>query len=189
MVLTPSKMVPLGTKAPNFTLPAASGGTVSLEDFEESKVLVVAFICNHCPYVKHVIDGFVDLVDDYAGEDVNFIAINSNDAERYPEDSFEKMKEYAKEGDYPFVYAYDESQEVAKAYSATCTPDFFVYDEDRELVYRGQMDDSRPGNNVPVTGEDLRAVIDAVLDDAPVDIEQKPSTGCNIKWKDSHFNL
>lgn len=183
MVLTPSVMIPLGTKAPDFNLPAVGGENVSLDTFEDKKALVVVFMCNHCPYVVHIIPGFIDLVNDYEDKDVAFVGINSNDATTHPEDSFEKMEEYAEEYDYPFVYAYDESQEVAKAYKAACTPDFYVFDENRELVYRGQMDDSRPGSGKEPTGEDLRFAIDAVLYDRPVGAEQKPSTGCNIKWK------
>ncbi len=185
MVLTPSNMIPLGTKAPDFTLPAVTSGTVSLGDFEETELLVVAFICNHCPYVKHIIPGLVDLVNDYLEKDVGFVAINSNDAKQYLEDSFANMELYAKKYAYPFSYVFDEQQEVAKAYKAACTPDFFVFDKDRELVYRGQMDDSRPENNIPVTGEDLRNVIDLLLEGKPVDVEQKPSVGCNIKWKNT----
>jgi len=183
MSLTPSAMIPLGTKAPDFNLPAVEGKNVSLADFQDKKVLVVVFMCNHCPYVVHIIDGFTKLVNDYKGADVAFIGINSNDAGTYPEDSFEKMQEYAQQGDYPFVYAYDESQEVAKAYKAACTPDFYIFNENRDLVYRGQMDGTRPGSRTEVTGEDLRVAIDLALVDKPVNTEQKPSTGCNIKWK------
>jgi thiol-disulfide isomerase/thioredoxin len=189
MVLTPSKEIPLGIKIPDFTLPPVSGGNVSVEDFSDSKVLVVAFICNHCPYVKHTLPGFIDLVNDYLDGGVSFLAINSNDAKQFPEDSFEKMKEYAQTYDYPFVYAYDELQEVAKAFKATCTPDFFVFNNERELVYHGQMDGSRPSNKIPVTGEDLRQAIDETLAGEPVSLEQKHSIGCNIKWKDSNFSL
>lgn len=182
-------MIPLGTKIPDFTLPVVLGGKISVKDFDDSKALVVAFICNHCPYVKHNIQGFIDLVNDYLDQGVSFVAINSNDAKQYPEDSFEKMKEYANKYEYPFIYAYDEQQEVAKAFKATCTPDFFVFNKQRELIYHGQMDDSRPSNKIPVTGEDLKAAIDSVLNDEPLEIEQKPSIGCNIKWKDSNFSL
>ena len=183
MSLTPSVMVPLGTKAPDFNLPAVDGKTYSLADFQDKKVLVVVFMCNHCPYVVHIMDDFIKLVNDYKTTDVAFIGINSNDADTYSDDSFEKMQEYAQDGEYPFVYAYDESQEVAKAYKAACTPDFYVFDSNRNLVYRGQADNSRPGSGKEVTGADLRAAIDAVLEDKPVSPEQKPSTGCNIKWK------
>jgi peroxiredoxin len=187
MVLTPSAMIPLGTKAPEFNLPSVGGENVSLSDFDDKKVLVMVFMCNHCPYVIHILDGFIDLVNDYREKDAAFVGINSNDATTHPEDSFEKMQEYAQQYNYPFVYAYDESQEVAKAYKAACTPDFYIFDQERKLVYRGQMDDSRPGGGAEVTGEDLRVAIDAVLEDKPVSDDQKPSTGCNIKWKGSFF--
>lgn len=183
MSLTPSTMIPLGTKAPSFTLPTTGGNEISLQDLDDREVLVVVFMCNHCPYVKHILDGFIDLVDDYDSDKVAFVGVNSNDANNYPEDNFEKMKELDELLDLPFIYAYDESQEIAKAYKAACTPDFYVFDQDRELVYRGQMDNSRPGNSKPVTGEDLRNAIDAVLAGDPVDENQKPSSGCNIKWK------
>jgi len=176
-------MLPLGTRAPDFNLPAVEGKNVSLADFQDKKVLVVVFMCNHCPYVVHIIDGFTELVNDYKDADVAFIGINSNDADTHPEDSFENMQEYAQQGDYPFVYAYDESQEVAKAYKAACTPDFYIFDENRDLAYRGQIDDTRPGSGAEATGEDLRGAIDSLIHSRPVTSEQKPSTGCNIKWK------
>jgi len=176
-------MIPLGSPAPEFDLPTIRGENVTLDTFKDKKALVVIFMCNHCPYVLHVLPGLVDLANDYKEANVAFIGINSNDAESHPEDSFKKMKEYADEYGYPFVYAHDESQDVAKAYHAACTPDFYVFNEKRELVYRGQMDDSRPGNRIEVTGRDLRAAIEAVLKDKEVDQQQKPSTGCSIKWK------
>jgi peroxiredoxin len=183
MVMTASTMLPLGTEAPGFALPDAVGNLVSLSDFEEAKTLVVVFMCNHCPFVKHVIDGLVKLVKEYQSRGVAFVGINANDVDEFPEDRPEKMVEFAREKGIMFPYLYDETQNVAKQYHAACTPDFFVFDENRRLVYRGQMDDSRPGSNVPVTGADLRAALDAILAEEPVPEEQKPSMGCNIKWK------
>ncbi len=183
MSLTPSAMIPLGTKAPEFHLPTVEGNDVSLADFQDKKVLVVVFMCNHCPYVIHILDGFIKLVNDYQRMDVAFLGINSNDASTHPEDSFEKMREYAEEYNFPFTYAYDESQEAAKAYKAACTPDFYIFNENRELVYRGQMDDSRPESGAEVTGQDLRDAIDSLIHSRPIASEQRPSTGCNIKWK------
>lgn len=184
MALTPSQMIPLGTKAPAFALPdVTSGKTVSLADFEDRKGLLVMFICNHCPYVKHVASELAKIGRDYAGKDLGMVAISANDVSTHPDDSPERMKEEAKSRGYTFPYLYDETQDVAKAYSAACTPDFFLFDAGRKLVYRGQLDDSRPGNNVPVTGKDLRAAIDAVLSDGAIPGPQRPSIGCNIKWK------
>ena len=183
MSLTPSTMLALGTTAPDFSLPTTGGKTVSLSTFTDSKLLVVMFICNHCPYVKHIQKGLVEVANDYQAKGVGFVAINSNDADNYPEDSFEMMEKEIELAGYPFLYAYDEDQSVAKAYNAACTPDIYVFDGERKLVYRGQLDDSRPGNDKPVTGQDLRASLDALLQDAPVSQDQKPSTGCNIKWK------
>lgn len=183
MALTPSKMIDLGTDAPEFNMIDTDGNTVSLGDFSDSKALVVAFICNHCPYVKHIRMGLVKLAEDYMDKGVSFVAINSNDPDYDSDDSYEMMKEEVQSVGYQFPYLLDETQEVAKAYKATCTPDFFVYDSDRKLVYRGQMDNSRPGNMVPVTGKDLRDALEALLSDKEVNSEQKPSTGCNIKWK------
>jgi peroxiredoxin len=183
MVLTPSTMLTLGTEAPDFSLPDTEGRTVSLSDFDDSPVLLVAFICNHCPYVHHVRDGFSKLASEYQAKGVAVVGINANDVENYPDDSPEKMKLEKANIGYTFPYLYDETQEVAKAYKAACTPDFFLYDKDRKLVYRGQMDSSRPGNGQPVTGEDLRAAMDAVLAGQPVSETQMPSAGCNIKWK------
>jgi peroxiredoxin len=183
MTMTASTMLPLGTDAPNFTLPDPEGSVVSLSDFDGARALLVVFMCNHCPFVKHVIDGFAKLVREYQPRGVAVVGINANDVNEFPEDRPEKMARFAREKDLTFPYLFDETQEVAKRYHAACTPDFFLFDEHRRLVYRGQMDDSRPGNNVPVTGSDLRAALDAVLEGEPVPEEQKPSMGCNIKWK------
>ncbi len=183
MAATASTMLPLGTKAMDFSLPDTEGRIVSLSDFSEAEALAVVFMCNHCPFVKHVIDGLVDLVRDYQDKGVAFIAINANDVETYPDDRPERMAEFARQKTFTFPYLYDQTQEVAKAYHAACTPDFFVFDGDRDLVYRGQMDDSRPGNNEPVTGADLRTALDAVLEGRPAADEQRPSMGCNIKWQ------
>ncbi|REK20908.1 MAG: thioredoxin family protein [Actinobacteria bacterium] len=179
-----SKMMPLGTKAPEFELPdAVSGGTVSITDFSDKKALLVMFICNHCPYVQHVRSELARLGSDYNNTDLGMVAISSNDIDAYPTDSPEMMKAEAEEQGYEFPYLFDEDQSVAAAYTAMCTPDFFLFGEDRALVYRGQLDASRPGNDVPVTGEDLRAAIDATLAGEQVSQEQKPSIGCSIKWK------
>ena len=183
MAETPSTMLPLGTKAPPFRLPDPDGKWTSLDDFKEAPALLVAFICNHCPYVKHLRSQFAALAKEYQARGVGIVAINSNDVENYPEDRPEKMAEEIKQVGYTFPYLYDESQEVAKAYRAACTPDFYLFDRDRRLVYRGQFDDSRPGNGRPVTGADLRAALDAVLSGRPVASRQRPSLGCNIKWK------
>ncbi len=176
-------MLSLGTQAPDFTLPDASGKSVSLGDFKPASALVVGFICNHCPYVKHLQSALAQLAREYQPRGVAFVAISSNDAARYPADAPAKMAEEAKAAGYSFPYLYDEAQSVAKAYRAACTPDFYVFDGSRRLVYRGQFDDSRPGNKLPTTGSDLRSTLDAVLAVKPVLQEQKPSLGCNIKWK------
>jgi peroxiredoxin len=183
MALTPSTMLPLGTSAPAFSLPDVSGKIVSIADFQNAPALLVMFICNHCPYVKHVRSGLAQLARDYQARGVAVVAISSNDAKSYPDDSPAKMAVEAKEAGYTFPYLYDESQAVARAYQAACTPDFFLFNRERQLVYRGQLDDSRPGNGIPVTGKDLRAALDAVLAGKPVVADQKPSIGCNIKWK------
>jgi len=184
MAKTPSNMLPLGTRAPDFTLlDTVSGNTLTLQELKSDSATVVMFICNHCPYVKHVNKGLVELANDYIPKGVSFIAINSNDVENYPDDSPDKMKAEAKRLGYPFPYLFDESQETAKSYDAACTPDFYVFDKNLMLVYRGQMDDSRPENGIPVTGRDIRAALDAVLAGMPVDSNQLPSLGCNIKWK------
>jgi peroxiredoxin len=183
MVMTASTMLPLGTSAPHFSLPDTQGKSVSLEDFKDAKALLVVFMCNHCPFVKHVLRDFVKLVKDYQPKGLAVVGINSNDVESFPDDSPELMAKIAKQMSFTFPYLYDENQEVAKKYHAACTPDFFLFDKERKLAYRGQMDDSRPGNNVPITGADLRAAINAVLTATPVAKQQKPSMGCNIKWK------
>jgi peroxiredoxin len=183
MALTPSTMLPLGSKAPDFRLPDTDGRTVSLDDFKDAPALLVIFLCNHCPYVKHVRHELAALARESRDRGVAIVGISANDAVVYPDDSPEQMAREKAEVGYVFPYLYDESQEVAKAYQAACTPDFFVFDRNRSLVYRGQMDDSRPGNGRPVTGKDLRAALDAVLAGTPVPEEQKPSMGCNIKWK------
>lgn len=183
MALTPSTMLPLNTKAPNFELPDTTGNVVSLSDFKNAPALLVAFICNHCPYVKHVKQAFTKLAKEYQARGVAVVAINSNDAVAHPDDSPDRMAEEVKLTGYSFPYLYDESQEVAKAYQAACTPDFFLFDKNRKLVYRGQMDSSRPGNNKPNDGADLRAALDAVLDNRLPAEQQLASIGCNIKWK------
>jgi len=183
MVDTPSTMAPLGMSAPAFRLPDTSGKLVSLDDLKEAPALLVAFICNHCPFVKHIRSHFAQLARDYQARGVAVVAISSNDVESYPEDGPEKMAEEVKGAGYTFPYLYDESQEVARAYRAACTPDFYLFDHNRRLVYRGQYDDSRPKNNKPVTGADLRAALDAVLAGREVPQDQRASLGCNIKWK------
>ncbi len=183
MVAVNSTMLPLGTKAPDFALPNVDGRTVSLADFQGRKALLVMFICNHCPFVKHIQAELARLGRDIQRKDVAVVAVMSNDAANYPDDSPAKMKEEAENAGYSFPYLYDETQAVAKAYRAACTPDFFLFDAEFRLVYRGQLDDSRPGNNIPVTGNDIRAAVDALLAGQPVPVEQRPSIGCNIKWK------
>ena len=184
MALTESNMLPLGTKAPDFILPdTVSGKNLSLEDIQSDVATVVMFLCNHCPYVLHVNEGLVELAKEYQELGVRFVAISSNDAENYPQDAPDKMTIHAEAVGYPFPYLYDESQEVAKAYDAACTPDFYVFNGDMRLVYRGQLDGSRPNSGKPVTGKDLRAALDAVLVGRPVANLQRPSAGCNIKWK------
>ncbi|MFW6359158.1 MAG: thioredoxin family protein [Chroococcales cyanobacterium] len=184
MARTESTMLELGTRAPDFQLPnVVSGETISLATFSGDKGLLVMFICRHCPFVKHIQDELAQIGKDYANSTLGIVAISANDAENYPDDSPENLKKMAQELDFSFPVCYDETQGVAKAYTAACTPDFFLFNGDRNLVYRGQLDDSRPGNDKPVTGKDLRAAIDAVLADQPVNSDQKPSIGCNIKWK------
>ncbi|MEH2315371.1 MAG: thioredoxin family protein [Nostoc sp.] len=184
MVLTASTMLPLGTKAPDFDLPeVVSGKATSLSTFADKKALLVMFICRHCPFVKHVQKELTQLGKDYFTGDLAIVAISANDAHNYPDDAPESLQAFATEQGFNFTLCYDESQETAKAYTAACTPDFFVFDDQRQLVYRGQLDDSRPSNGKPVTGADLRAAIEAVLAGKPVTSEQKPSVGCNIKWK------
>ncbi|RIV32440.1 thioredoxin family protein [Flagellimonas lutimaris] len=183
MARTPSNMLPLGTKAPDFDLlDTISDKKVALDDIKGEKGTVIMFICNHCPFVIHVNPQIVKLAKEYQEKGIAFVAISSNDVENYPQDAPHLMKEKAKEEDYSFPYLYDETQEVAKAYDAACTPDFYLFDSDMTLVYRGQLDDSRPGNGLPLTGTDLKNAMDAVLDSKEVDSDQKPSLGCNIKW-------
>ncbi len=184
MALTESNMLPLGTQAPAFTLPdTVSGEKLSLEDLKSDKATVVMFICNHCPYVIHVNEEMVRLAADYQTKGVAFVAISSNDVNNYPQDGPDKMKTHAAANGYNFPYLYDASQSVAKAYDAACTPDFYVFDGDLNLTYRGRLDASSPGNGQPVTGADLRGALDAVLADGEVAEKQYPSMGCNIKWK------
>ena len=183
MAVTASEMLPLGTMAPDFNLPDTAGNTVSLGDFKEAPALLVIFMCNHCPFVKHILDGLIKLIKEYQAKGVAVVGINSNDVANFPDDSQEMMAKVARESGFTFPYLYDEPQEAAKAYRAACTPDFFLFDSERTLVYRGQMDDSRPSNGIPVTGADLTAAIDAVIEGKPVSEEQTPSIGCNIKWK------
>lgn len=183
MALTESTMLELGTTAPDFALPdVVSGKTVRRDDFRGQKGLLVMFICTHCPYVKHVEQGLAQLGKDYAGK-LGIVAISSNDAENYPDDNPEGLKAQAQRLGFNFPYLYDESQAVARAYDAACTPDLYLFDKDLKLVYRGQFDGSRPGNGVPVTGEDLRGALDAVLRGEKPSPNQKASIGCNIKWK------
>lgn len=186
MARTPSVMTPLGKKAPDFTLyDTVSGNNLSLQNLKGTTGTVVMFICNHCPFVKHVNAQLVQLGNEYKNKGVGFIAISSNDVAGYPQDGPEQMKLVAEELKYPFPYLYDAAQDVAKAYQAACTPDFFIFDGNLSLAYRGQLDDSRPGNEKPVTGADIRNALDHLLAGKPVPEDQKPSIGCNIKWKDS----
>ncbi len=181
---TPSNMLPLRTTAPNFNLTdTVSGKLISLNDIKGETATVIMFICNHCPFVIHVNEQLIVLANDYKNNGVGFAAISANDVENYPQDSPELMKKLAKELSYPFPYLYDETQEVAKAYDAACTPDFYIFDSDLKLVYRGQLDSSRPGNDNPVDGKDIRNALDAILAGNEVDQNQIPSMGCNIKWK------
>lgn len=183
MARTPSTMLPLGTKAPDFSLPNIDGTHISLDSITGTKAFLILFICNHCPFVIHVRSELAKLGREYQEKGVAILAINSNDVANYPDDSPEKMAQIAHEAGYTFPYLYDENQTVAQAYHAACTPDFFLFDAEKKLVYRGQLDGSRPGNDVPVTGQDLRAAMDALLAGEPVSSDQKPSLGCNIKWK------
>jgi len=183
VALTPSTMLPLGTKAPDFQLPDTNSKVVALADFNQAPALLVAFLCNHCPYVKHVRQAFAQLAQEYQARQVAVVAISSNDAAAYPDDSPQRMIQEKQEAGYTFPYLYDESQAIAKAYQAACTPDFFLFNQQRLLVYRGQMDASRPGNNQPNDGADLRAALDAVLAGKMPAEKQQPSSGCNIKWK------
>ena len=184
MARTTSNMLSLGTKAPSFNLPnTVNGKLCTYLDVQGEKGTVVMFICNHCPYVKHVFAGITSLANDYLKKGIGFVAISSNDVENYPDDSPSLMKQNAEEQGFNFPYLYDESQDVAKSYDAACTPDFYLFDAQQSLVYRGQMDDSRPKNDIPVTGRDLREALDALLSRKTINSIQKPSLGCNIKWK------
>lgn len=183
MALTPSTMLPLGTPAPDFSLLDTEGKLKQCDDFKGAKGFLVLFICNHCPYVKHINEGLVAFARDYMPKGLAIVAISSNDPAKYPDDAPAKMAEYKARLGYPFPYLYDESQAVAKAYRAACTPDIFLFGSDMKLVYRGQFDASRPGNGKPVTGADLRAATDALLAGRSISAEQVPSMGCNIKWK------
>lgn len=184
MPKTASTMLELGTIAPDFQIPdVVSGKTISLADFADQKALLVIFASPHCPFVQHIKYELAQLGQDYLDRGLAIVAISSNDPIQYPDDAPEKVKEFAESLSFNFPFGFDETQAVAKAYQAACTPDFFLFDADRKLVYRGQLDDSRPGNSIPVTGQDLRSAINAVLADQSVDSEQHPSIGCNIKWK------
>ncbi len=183
MVMVSSTMLELGTPAPDFALPdVISGDTVSLETFADQSVLVIMFICEHCPFVKHVQNELARLGHDYHAKNVGILAVSANSVQTHPQDAPEHLKAMAIALDFTFPYCYDETQAMAKAYTAACTPDFFVFDSDRKLAYRGQLDDSRPGNGIPVTGPDLRAAIDTLLLGQTLNPEQTPSIGCNIKW-------
>ncbi len=183
MVLTPSTMLKLGTPAPDFDLPGLNGKQVALSAFRGKPALLVMFICNHCPYVKHVKSELTRLTADYGSKGVGIVGINSNDAVNYPDDSPANMKKWAKESGWTFPYLYDEDQSAAKSYHAACTPDFFLFDGEQKLFYRGQLDDSRPGNAIPVTGKDLRNALDLLLSGRSAPETQQPSMGCNLKWK------
>ena len=184
MALTPSNMLPLGTVAPDFTLlDTVSGLQLNLQDIVGAKATVIMFSCNHCPYVLHLNDEIVRIANDYEKQGVGFVAISSNDITGVPEDAPDKMKELATEVGYSFPYLYDESQAVAKAYDAACTPDFYIFDENLYLVYRGRLDNSRPNSGIPLSGKDLRGALDAILAKKAVSVVQFPSMGCNIKWK------
>ena len=183
MALTPSNMLPLGTAAPDFDLESTDGTRVTVKDFDGKRALLVAFICNHCPFVKHIRSELAQLARDYEGPNFAMVAISSNDTLAYPVDDMDHMRQEKLDAGYAFPYLLDDTQDVARAYDAACTPDFFLFDADRKLVYRGQLDGSRPGNNIPVTGRDLRSAIDAVIAGSNVSTQQTPSIGCNIKWK------
>ncbi|MEN9908190.1 MAG: hypothetical protein RLZZ540_1339 [Bacteroidota bacterium] len=185
MARTPSNMLELGTQAPEFYLKDTKSNTehFSFADLKGTKGTLVFFICNHCPFVHHVMDEVVRIANDYRVQGIGIIAISSNDVVNYPQDAPELMTEYAFENNFEFPYLYDETQEVAKAYNAACTPDFYLFDQQNKLVYRGQLDDSRPGNGIPLSGSDLRGAIDGVLYNRSINPDQKPSIGCNIKWK------
>ncbi len=185
MARTESNMLPLGTISPDFKLiNVVTNEFVTLDDVYGKHGLVVMFLCNHCPFVKHVMDEVIRTANDYRVQGFGFVAISSNDVEKYPQDGPEEMYKLAEKHHYPFPYLYDETQEVAKAYDAACTPDFYVFDEEQKLVYRGQLDNSRPGNSIQVTGRDLREALDNLMSNSPQRKDQKPSMGCNIKWKE-----
>ena len=185
MARTPSNMIPLGTTAPDFKLlDTITGDLITYEDIKGERGTVIMFICNHCPFVIHVSEEIVRLANDYRAQGFGFVAISSNDVDNYPQDGPVNMRKTAEKNRYTFPYLYDETQEVAKAYDAACTPDFYLFDSESKLIYRGQLDDSRPGNGIPVNGRDLRQALDAVLRNAKVSEHQKPSIGCNIKWKE-----
>ena len=186
MVKTNSQMLPLGTRAPDFSLPDADGKLHALSDAGEADAWLIMFICNHCPFVKHVRDELARLGNDYLPRNVGVFAINSNDFDKHPDDSPARMKEEAKAAGYRFPYLVDKDQSVAKAYRAACTPDFYVFDADRRLVYRGQLDDSRPSNDKRVNGRDVRKALDVILDGKSVPDDQRPSIGCNIKWREGN---
>lgn len=184
MARTESVMIPLGTSAPDFSLvDVMTGKTMSLENIRGNNGLLTMFLCRHCPFVKHLEQGIAQLGKEYKEKGIGVVAISSNDAAAYPDDAPESLKEQGRQLGFTFPYLYDETQEVARTYDAACTPDFFLFDKELKLIYRGQFDDSRPGNSIPVTGRDLRAALDALLTGKPVSGEQKPSLGCNIKWK------
>lgn len=184
MALTPSTMMPLGSTAPDFTLPdTISGKQLNLQNIKGARGTLVMFICNHCPYVKHVKEALTRLGTDYKNSGISIIAINANDAVKYPDDAPDKMKVFAQQNNFVFPYLHDDSQRVAKSYNAACTPDLFLFDGNLKCVYRGQFDDSRPGNDIPVTGKDLRSAMDNLLAGKAIDSKQTPSMGCNIKWK------
>ncbi len=184
MVKTASTMLALGTAAPQFELPdVVSGKSISLATFADKKALLLIFLCQHCPFVKHVQDELAKIGHDYSDRSLGIVAISANDINNYPDDSPEKLKQMAQELSFNFPVCYDASQSVSKSYTAACTPDFFLFDRSQKLAYRGQLDDSRPSNGIPVTGKDLRQAIDALLEDRVIDFEQKPSIGCNIKWQ------
>jgi peroxiredoxin len=184
MARTPSNMLPVGTHAPDFKLlNTVSGDKLSFHQIHSDQGTVVMFICNHCPFVKHVFSGIVELANNYQSKGFGFVAISSNDVENYPDDSPELMAKVAQEESFSFPYLYDETQQVARAYDAACTPDFYIFDKNQKLVYRGQLDDSRPENGIPVTGKDIRSALDSILNHTEISATQKPSIGCNIKWK------
>ena len=184
MAAIPTIQIPLGFTAPNFKLYEPASNTLkSLDELKSDKATIVMFICNHCPFVKHIMGELVQLANEYIPKGISIIGINANDVKNFPEDRPERMKELVESMNIPFTYLFDETQRVAKDYSAACTPDFNVFDKDMKCVYRGQLDDSRPGNNIPVTGKDIRATLDALLENKRISQDQKPSIGCSVKWK------